>query len=102
MVAGEKVRDVDGRFEIVVGPLSRAHFAALLPEGAAVRALTDLVRLYVGPAMSFALRLVLDRREVPPAELGEAGGLRLGWTGWLTGAAPPARDPDDAVFEIGA
>lgn len=102
MVAGEKVRDVDGRFEIVIGPLPRARFAALLPEGAAVRALTDLVRLYVGPAMSFALRLVLDRHEVPPAELGAKGGLRLGWTGWLTGTAPPPRDPDDAVFETGA
>ncbi|MGK9169333.1 type VI secretion system baseplate subunit TssG [Inquilinus limosus] len=97
-VVGERVWDIRGKFQIRVGPVSWARFQTLLPGTEAVRRLAELTRLYVGPGLSFNLRLVLDRNEVPEPHLG-TGAFRLGWTSWAVSRTPPA-DLSDAVFEF--
>jgi type VI secretion system protein ImpH len=98
-VVGARVWDVQGRFEIRVGPLTLAQFLDFMPGRNALRRLGDLARLHVGPGLSFAVRLSLLRREVPPCRLGGGAAARLGWTSWLISAAP-FHDPDDAVFDL--
>jgi type VI secretion system protein ImpH len=97
-VVGERVWDVRGKFQIRVGPIPWARFQALMPGSDDVQRLVELTRLYVGPAVSFNLRLILDRREVPEPRLGE-GATRLSWTSWAVSRPPPA-DLSDAVFEF--
>jgi type VI secretion system protein ImpH len=97
-VVGERVWDVRGKFQIRVGPVSWAQFQALIPGSEDVRRLVELTRLYVGPGLSFNLRVVLDRTDVPEPRLG-TGAARLGWTSWAVSQPPPA-DLTDAVFEF--
>ena len=74
----------------------RKRFGELRSED--VRRLVELTRLYVGPGLSFNLRVVLDRTDVPEPRLG-TGAARLGWTSWAVSQPPPA-DLTDAVFEF--
>ncbi|MFE0752562.1 type VI secretion system baseplate subunit TssG [Inquilinus sp. NPDC058860] len=98
-VVGERVWDVRGKFQIRVGPVSWDRFRALMPGSPELRRVAELTRLYVGPALSFNVRLVLDRREVPLLRLGGDTAPQLGWTGWAA-SRPPPHDPSDAVFEV--
>lgn len=98
-VAGTRVWDEEGAFEIELGPLTREQFEDFLPTGWAFRPLCDLVRFYVGDELDFSFRLRLAASEVPSASLpkrgGEgAGGVRLGWSAWLT---PPETEEDSQV-----
>jgi type VI secretion system protein ImpH len=98
-VAGTRVWDEEGAFEIELGPLTREQFEDFLPTGWAFRPLCDLVRFYVGDELDFSFRLRLAASEVPPASLpkrgGEgAGGVRLGWSAWLD---PPETEEDSQV-----
>ena len=91
IVAGARVRDVQGRFRVVVGPLALGAFRALLPDGAAYRSTVDLVRLYVGPQFDFDLELRLRSADVPPLKI---GGLhaRLGYTTWSAAGSADGGD----------
>lgn len=73
-----------GRFRLVLGPMRRARFEALLPGSAGLERLVDLVRGYVGDELTWELRLVLDRSAWRAATLGAA---RLRWSSWV-GARP--------------
>jgi len=83
------------RFRVRLGPLDLATYVALLPGGARLERVSALLRLLVGDALEWDLRLVLAAAEVPPARLD--GGARLGWTTWLP-VAVRRRDADDLVL----
>jgi type VI secretion system protein ImpH len=104
-VAGERVRDVQGRFRLTVGPLDYRQFLDFLPdrspmpENKGFWMLCHLTRLYVGSELEFEVRVVLRREAVPECQLCEEGiGPRLGWNTWLT-SQQPTHDLIDAVFE---
>ncbi|MCU0959991.1 MAG: type VI secretion system baseplate subunit TssG [Pirellulaceae bacterium] len=98
-LAGQRVWGVESMFVLRVGPLGYETFRRFMPEGDLLRAVCQLVRLYVGPAFDFALQPVLRAADVPASRLGEtaAAPTRLGWNSWLLGQ-PAARDADSAVF----
>ena len=89
-VAGARVFARHARVELVVGPLARAHFEALIEDGAARAALRRAALFALGAEIEADLRLVLAADDVPPARLGES---RLGRTAWLMPRA--RRDADD-------
>jgi type VI secretion system protein ImpH len=107
-VAGERVRDHQGRFRVTLGPLDYQGFRdffpdrSSVPEGKGFWMLCHLTRLYVGMELDFEVRLILRGDAVPECQLSEdsdAGlGARLGWNTWLT-SQQPAHDVADAVFE---
>ncbi|MFQ3649465.1 MAG: type VI secretion system baseplate subunit TssG [Gemmataceae bacterium] len=107
-VAGERVRDHQGRFRVTLGPLDYAGFREFfpdrsgVPEGKGFWLLCHLTRLYVGLELDFEIRLILRADAVPECLLCDEanGGLgaRLGWNTWLI-SQEPAHDVDDAVFE---
>ncbi|QDT14265.1 type VI secretion system baseplate subunit TssG [Alienimonas californiensis] len=80
-VVGARVRDAQGRFRVVIGPLSLKDFCSLLPDGAAHRVAADLVRLYAGPEFDFDFELRLRSEETPALHLGGPH-ARLGYTTW--------------------
>ena len=117
-VAGDRVWDAQSAFRIRLGPLRYHDFLAFLPNcpllarvshptclyacGILITRVAHLTRLYVGPAMSFDLQLVLDRTDVPALKLGNDDGPegpRLGRNCWLKGAEFTS-DADDAVFSL--
>ena len=100
LVLGRSVWDCQNKCRIVIGPVSYADYQRLLPGGASLRRLQAWVRSYVGLALDWDVRLVLDQRERPPLRLGPAatGGTRLGWTSWVASAAPQ-RPPDPLLIQ---
>jgi type VI secretion system protein ImpH len=94
-VLGDRVRDAQSRFRIVMGPMELDRFVDFLPGARSLKSLVDWVRNYVGFEFDWEVQLVLARDEVPGIRLGREG--RLGWTTWL-GARPVPSDADDLVL----
>jgi type VI secretion system protein ImpH len=104
---GVRSWDVQARIILRIGPLDRASFEALLPDGRLLPRLVSLVRAYLGYETGFAVNPVLAASEIPPLRLHHetAPSPRLGWNTWIVppGAAPPGSkrrsDAAEAVFE---
>ncbi len=79
-VLGTRTWDSQGRFDIIVGPLSLAQFQSFLPGEASHKKLTALVRFYAGDLLDCGIRLSIAPAEVPATRLSKS---RLGWTSWL-------------------
>src|SRR5262245_58658600 len=71
-ILGERTWHAQGRFRVVIGPLSFQDYERFLPSGRSSRALHDLIRLYVGVEHSWEVKLVLKKQEVPLAWLGNS------------------------------
>lgn len=101
MIIGNKVWDVQSSFRIVLGPVTYRQFLTFIPSGAALRALWDLVRLYVGIEFRFDVQVILKAEEVPYCRVGGSRDApsRLGWNTWLK-SRPVENDVDDAVFQL--
>lgn len=95
LVIGARVRDVQSRFRIVLGPMELDRYFDFLPGGRSLARLVDWVRNYVGFEFDWEVQLVLARDEVPGIRLGQDG--HLGWTTWL-GARRATTDADDLIL----
>lgn len=86
VMLGDRVPLAQSRFRLVLGPIDWEVFAQFLPQGGAHPVLHDLVRLAVGPELTYDVQLDLEADAVPPLRLGavaDAAPARLGWTTWL-------------------
>lgn len=99
-VAGSRVRDVQSRFRIRLGPVDLEQFNRLLPHGDDCQALKELARLYVGAELDFDIQPVLKGSQLPPLKLVDdpVHAPRLGWNTWLR-SRPSTGDADDVVFD---
>lgn len=82
------------KFRIECGPVSLSDYRRLLPDGDLHEELVATVRNYVGDELSWDIRLILRREDVPRLELGAE---RLGWTSWL-GRRPIETDAGDLLL----
>lgn len=87
-VLGDAVWDCQGKFRVLVGPLSWDDYQRFLPGGSGALAVRDWVRQYLGFGLAWDLAVGLRSAEVPPAGLG--GKTRVGLSTWL-GPADRAR-----------
>jgi len=92
---GQRVRDAQSRFRVVMGPMDLDRYFDLLPGGRSLTRLVDWVHNYVGFEFDWEVQLVLARDEVPGMRLGREG--HLGWTTWL-GTRPAATDANDLTL----
>jgi type VI secretion system protein ImpH len=92
---GSSVWAVQGKFRIVLGPMSFAAFERFLPGGLALEQLTAVVHNYLGHEFDWDLQLMLDRSEVPEIRLGQFG--KLAWTSWV-GRSGSRRHAGDVVL----
>ena len=101
VLVGERIWDVEGKFRVRMGPLTRDRFRELLPAGGALRPLCQMIRSYVGPQFDFDVQLVLAGEEVPWCVLGckDADAPRLGWNIWIR-SGPFEHHVSDAVFSL--
>ncbi|MEO6910384.1 MAG: type VI secretion system baseplate subunit TssG [Edaphobacter sp.] len=79
-VLGTRAWDSQGRFDIVLSPLTFQQFQNFLPGGPLYIKLAALVRFYAGELVDCGIRLCLAPSDIPMTRLGES---RLGWTSWL-------------------
>ncbi|MBK6293509.1 MAG: type VI secretion system baseplate subunit TssG [Rhodoferax sp.] len=95
-LVGERIPDVQSKFRLLIGPLSRAQYELFLPQASHFAALVDWVRNYLGIEFAWDYTLILSKQAVPPAQLG--ADTRLGWTTWIS-EAPPEQDPGDLCID---
>lgn len=82
---GEKVRDRQHCFRIVLGPLPLAQYLRFAPGGEDLAVLVEWVRAFVGLEFSWEVELLIESQTAPASRLG--GEERLGRSCWLgTGA----------------
>lgn len=94
-IAGSRYWMCDGKVRVALGPMSRKELQALLPGGPALTRLKGLVRAYLGDAISWDLKLLLDKADWKPMEPGHA---RLGWESWV-GRRPPKCGQPQIIFD---
>jgi type VI secretion system protein ImpH len=101
-VVGTCVWDVQSRFRVVLGPLTRNELVTLLPGEKQLQAIVNLIRLYVGINRDFDIQLILKKEEVPACRLGASENYepRLGWTTWLPTAEQRDTDSRDVTFRF--
>ena len=80
-ILGSKVWGCQHKFRIGFGPLNLSEYLSLLPDGHRIDQLIAIIRNYIGDELSWDVKLVLKKNQVPMAQLGENS--RLGWTSWL-------------------
>lgn len=82
-VLGSRVRDIAGKFKVVLGPLSLKRLLRHLPGAPDHAPVRGLVRLMLREPLAFDVTLRLKADEVPRWDLVSDGPCRLGWTTWL-------------------
>ncbi len=78
---GEKIRDISGKFRIVLGPLTLSQYVGFLPGAEEAAVLRSLVGVYAPDSLEYDVELLLRREEIPPARLGDRG-VKVGLTAW--------------------
>jgi type VI secretion system protein ImpH len=91
MTLGGATWQCQHKFEIVLGPVSRADFSNFLPGTPGLAELHALVRFYTNDEWDWQLRLLLRDVDMPGVRLGAAGS-QIGWTSWLGAGRAGASD----------
>ncbi|MFM0657306.1 type VI secretion system baseplate subunit TssG [Paraburkholderia sediminicola] len=92
---GVAVRDVQSKFELRLGPLSREQYRNLLPGTRQAQQVVQWVRHYVGLEWAWDIRLVMAYDQVIGNTLGRS--QQLGWGSWL-GTRASATHADDLAY----
>lgn len=85
-ILGDCVCDINSKFRVKIGPLDYGKFKSLLPKESKLKALCQIIRLYVGLEFEFDIQLILAKEKVPKCQLGvnkESQANQLGLTTWL-------------------
>ena len=96
-VVGSEVFTVEGKFQIVLGPLDKKQFEELLPDSEKLSALKRFTKMFVGATHHYDLKYELLPEAVSAWHLGDqlTEHTRLGWNTWLL-----PKNNENAVREI--
>lgn len=87
---GKRVPDRNGKFRVVIGPLSFERFRGFLPGRPDYEALRDLMQFMLRDQLSYDIKLLLRAQDIPYLKMDADGEGRLGWSTWL--GEPPEAD----------
>lgn len=85
---GETIKQIDGKIEIQIGPLSRQAYLDFLPNQKASQKLKSLLQSWCSPTLMVDLRLILDKQEVNPICLSSTQFMGLNQGAFLMPDAP--------------
>jgi type VI secretion system protein ImpH len=80
---GQRVRDVNTKFKLRLGPMTFAEYRDFLPGGPHHDTLRELVSFTLVDRFDYDIDLVLDARHAPRARLERDSPCRLGYSTWL-------------------
>ena len=100
-VVGDEVWDQTARVRIDIGPLSLEQYQDFLPQGSAFASLRALTNFFSNGEFDFEIQLILDRRDVPPCELGAEGedAPQLGWHTYIK-TRPMKVDASETILQL--
>lgn len=93
MTIGSRVRDISGKFTIVIKGLSFARFQDFLPNRPDNRRLRELVEFLLKDQLAYDIELHMIREDVPQFKLGAAQVSDLGWTTFTGDAVRAGQKP---------
>jgi len=100
-VVGDEVWDQTARVRIGIGPLSLQEYQDFLPQGSAFESLRALTDFFSNGEIDFELKLILERSDVPPLELGAEGedAPQLGWHTYIK-TRPMKQDASETILQL--
>jgi type VI secretion system protein ImpH len=101
VVVGDEVWDQTASVRIKIGPLSLQQYQDFLPQGTAFPALRALTRFFSNGEFDFEIQLILDRRDVPPCQLGsdDDNAPQLGWHTYIKNQEMKL-DASDTILQL--
>ncbi len=95
---GHKGWFAQGKIRISLGPLNREQFYKFAPGTKALKALNDMVRLYVGIERDYDFVIEVNRKDIPPKiTLQKGANPIMGWNTWLSASEKPAQQQDEIL-----
>lgn len=94
---GIAIRDVQHKFRIELGPMSRKQYNQFLPGSPKATQLRDWVRQYIGFEYIWDIRLIMDKDDVKGTTLG--GTAMLGLNSWMQ-LEERSQNTDDLIFTL--
>lgn len=94
---GERVRQIDSKIQLEIGPLNYKDYAALLPSGKLYPVLRKLLLRLCNPTLIIEVVLVIDKKEIKPFKIGDNEVLGLGRGAFLT-STPFDKDQSQTRF----
>ena len=85
VILGKQVYIVEGKFQLVLGPLSKQQFETIKPGTERLKALCRFTQSFVGVEVSFNLRMKVSSDAISGFSLGTGPESvpKLGWSTWL-------------------
>lgn len=99
---GDTVQQIDGKIEIQIGPMSRAHYLAFLPQQPLSLKLKQLLESWCNPTLFIDVRLILDQDEVKAICLDHQHNAGLGQGAFLAPAAQLKHNDETCYSLLGA
>jgi type VI secretion system protein ImpH len=99
LMIGKKGWFAQGKIRIILGPLDKAQLDRFAPGTVTLKALNELVRMYVGMENDYEFRIRIYKRDKPERiSLSAKTPSIIGWDTWLT--SKPGRYTEDETQDI--
>ena len=85
---GETIKQIDGKIEIQIGPLSYEQYLEYLPEQKQSEKLKSILKSWCSPTLFIDVRLILDETAVRPLKLDSVSTIGLGQGTFLMSGRP--------------
>ncbi|TQV85863.1 type VI secretion system baseplate subunit TssG [Aliikangiella coralliicola] len=87
-----------GKINIVLGPLNKSQLGKFSPGSKVLKALDEIVRLYLGFEHDYSFVMRIKKKDIPErAQLSATQPPIVGWTTWLPSKAGRFSDSDDTI-----
>ncbi len=98
VMLGRKGWFAQAKFHVILGPLSPTQLHQFAPGTATLKALDEIVRLYVNFEHSYEFIMRIRRADIPGRiALSKAQPPVMGWNTWLASSALRSADPEQTV-----
>jgi len=86
-----------GKIRVILGPLNRQQLHTFAPGTRALKALDELIRIYIGMEYDYDFIIRVKRKDIPDKiQLGARQTTVIGWNTWLS-SKPQRFDQDETV-----
>jgi type VI secretion system protein ImpH len=98
LVFGRKAWFAQGKIRICLGPLNREQFYRFAPGTRSLKALNEMVRLYVGAEKDYDFVIEVNRKDIPQKiALRKDAKPLMGWNTWLSSTGRPREGSSETL-----
>jgi len=95
VMLGKKGWFAQGKINIIIGPLNKQQLQQFTPQTPHLKALDEMVRLYLGFEHDFSFTLRILKKDIPQSSINNQA--ILGWTSWLSSQRKCLDNPNEII-----